>query len=76
MVEGVPTWVVRKFNLGRGGGVDLKERRERIRKVDEDDNEIFMCNWRSAYEDKIHIVGECPRYKRESERERAISTRE
>lgn len=43
----------------RTGGVDPKEHRKRIRKVYGDDD-MFWCDCGSAFEDRIHTVGEMP----------------
>lgn len=42
--------------------VDLEERIKRFGKLDEDEDEIFMCDCGSVFEDRIHMMGEFPLY--------------
>lgn len=76
-VEGIPTWTILdagrelKVKLGKGG-VDLKKRRKRFRKVDEEgDDDMFKCNCGSARNDRIHVLKE-RRPPRTNENERRI----
>lgn len=48
----------------RTGGPDFKDRGNRFKKVDEDQVDTFKCDYGSAYEERIHIVGECPYMKK------------
>ncbi|CAB1105642.1 unnamed protein product [Ectocarpus sp. CCAP 1310/34] len=50
----------------RTGDIGLRERRRRHRTVDEEDDE-FKCDCSFECEDRVHVVAECPLYKKESE---------
>ena len=50
----------------RTGDIGLRERRRRHRTVDDEDDE-FKCDCGFECEDRIHVVAECPRYKKERE---------
>ncbi|CAB1096020.1 unnamed protein product [Ectocarpus sp. CCAP 1310/34] len=50
----------------RTGDIGLRERRRRHRTVDEEDDE-FKCDCGFECEDRVHVVAECPLYKKERE---------
>ncbi|CAB1121545.1 unnamed protein product [Ectocarpus sp. CCAP 1310/34] len=50
----------------RTGDIGLRERRRRHRTVDEEDDEI-KCACGSECDDRVHVVTECPLYKKERE---------
>lgn len=43
------------------GDVELREGKTRFMKVDEDDDEMFKFDCGSVSEDRIPIVGKCPK---------------
>ncbi|CAB1106815.1 unnamed protein product [Ectocarpus sp. CCAP 1310/34] len=50
----------------RTGDIGLRERRRRHRTVDDEDDE-FKCDCGFECEDRVHVVAECPLYKKERE---------
>ncbi|CAB1104539.1 unnamed protein product [Ectocarpus sp. CCAP 1310/34] len=50
----------------RTGDIGLRERRRRHRTVDEEEYE-FKCDCGFECEDRVHVVAECPLYKKERE---------
>ncbi|CAB1103564.1 unnamed protein product [Ectocarpus sp. CCAP 1310/34] len=55
-----------KEGLEVTGDIGLRERRRRHRTVDEEDDE-FKCDCGFECEDRVHVVAECPLYKKERE---------
>lgn len=49
------------------GKVDLKERRKRSRRVDEENGAMLMYDCNNACEDQIQMVAECPLYDKKRE---------
>lgn len=49
----------------RTGDIDLRERRRRFRKLDDEDK--FKCDCGAECEDRVHVVAECPSYDQERE---------
>ncbi|CAB1121386.1 unnamed protein product [Ectocarpus sp. CCAP 1310/34] len=50
----------------RTGDIGLRERRRRHRTVDDEDDE-FKCDCGFECKDRVHVVAECPLYKKERE---------
>ncbi|CAB1115356.1 unnamed protein product [Ectocarpus sp. CCAP 1310/34] len=50
----------------RTGDISLRERRRRHKTVDEEDEEV-KCDCGFECEDRVHVVAECPLYKKERE---------
>ncbi|CAB1108396.1 unnamed protein product [Ectocarpus sp. CCAP 1310/34] len=50
----------------RTGDISLRDRRRRHRTVDDEDDE-FKCDCGFECEDRVHVVAECPLYKKERE---------
>ncbi|CAB1105103.1 unnamed protein product [Ectocarpus sp. CCAP 1310/34] len=48
----------------RTGDIALRERRRGHRTVENDDDE-FKCDWGFEGEDRVHVIAECPLYKKE-----------